>query len=553
MKALQFTPLVTAIGLSLCSTMSQAQLAQNLTVDLKSLSLGNAVTADPPGVYAVHFNPAGLAKIDGLQTDVQLFMGAFDVKRQISAPEGYNVFGYSDDPIVCNDEPTNPSSLCTDYKVSNSEVEYVSLYIPILKKMVDLGKGMPVGAPTAGFAYRPPGSKITYANAFYAPLAAGFGAEDGNPGNYMGQQVAMERFTYLSPSAAYQINDHLSVGASVGLSYQAIAMKMNMRTPNELVGVMRLIHEDVCAPFLENGNIVTDLLLFGICNAKSSIGPFDTLAQMQISMEQSLSPTYNLGVMWEPTENLGFGMVYQSSSKMQLKGKYSIKTGEGARELLSGLNSSVTGQILAAILGFPGAIPEFESGLISMPLEYPAHFQMGMKYKILPDVQVNFDVGWTDNKKWNEFLINFDRSIGALSIAKLLTNDITENSVRFPLGLQSSWSWGVGIQYDANDRLQLRLGYEPRPSAVPTNKRNTLIPINAGQIFGMGLTYRFDEDTDIDLTYAHMRSKDSIPANTSSFANQTGVNNLIYNPYAGLDIKTHTRINLLGMAYRTRW
>ena len=553
MKTLRLIPLAAAVGLSLYSSISYGQLAQNLAIDLKSLSLGNAVTADPPGVYAVHFNPAGLAKLDGLQTDVQFFMGAFDLKREISAPDGYNVFGYSDDPIVCNDAPNNPSSLCTDYKVSYSEVEYVSLYVPILKKMVDLGKGMPIGAPTAGFSYRAPGSKITYANAFYAPLAAGFGAEDGNPGNYMGQQVAMERFTYLSPSAAYQVNDNLSIGASVGLSYQAIAMKLDMRTPNELVGVMRLIHEDVCAPFLENGNIVTDLLLFGVCNARSSIGPFDTLAQMQIAVEQSVSPSYNLGVLWEPNEKLGFGMVYQSGSKMQLKGRYSMRTGEGARELLSGLNSSVTGQILSAILGFPGAIPEYESGIISMPLEYPAHFQMGVKYKVLPDLQVNVDLGWTDNEKWKEFLINFDRSIGALSIAKLLTNNVTSSSVIFPLGLQSSWSWGVGMQYDVNDRLQVRLGYEPRPSAVPMDKRNTLIPINGAQIFGTGLTYRFDADTEIDLTYAHLRSKDRIPANTSSFANQTGVNNLIYNPYAGLDIKTHTRVNLLGLAYRTRW
>lgn len=553
MRALRIKPLATALCLASLSTATFAQLAQNLAIDLKSLSMGNAVTADPPGVYAIHFNPAALTRVDGLQTDVQLFMGAFDVKRQISAPEGYNVFGYSDDPIVCRDEPSNPSSLCTDYKVSHSEVEYVSLYVPVLKKIVDLPKGAPVAAPTAGFAYRPPGSKITYANAIYAPLAAGFGAEDGNPGNFMGQQVAMERITYLSPSAAYKINDNLSVGASIGFSYQAIAMKMDMRTPNELVGVMRLIHEDVCAPFLENGNIVTDLLLFGICNAKTSIGPFDTLASMQISMEQSLSPSYNLGVLWEPTDELGFGMVYQSSSKMQLKGKYNLSTGAGARDLLAGLNSSVTGQILSAILGFPGYIPEHESGMISMPLEYPAHFQVGMKYKILPNLQVNFDVGWTDNEKWDKFAIQFDRQIGALSIAKLLSNNVTNNSVNFPLGLQSSWSWGVGIQYDATDRLQLRMGYEPRASAVPEDKRNTLIPINGAQLFGLGLTYRFDPDTDIDLTYAHLRSKDSIPANTSSFANQTGVGNIIYNPYAGLDIKTSTKVNLLGLAYRTRW
>ncbi|NEU36082.1 long-chain fatty acid ABC transporter, partial [bacterium LRH843] len=80
------------------------------------------------------------------------------------------------------------SDICTDFKGPvRGDVEYPSLYVPGLKKMVDLGKGMPVAAPTAGIAYNPPGSKMTFATAMYAPLIAGFGAEDGNPGNFMGQ------------------------------------------------------------------------------------------------------------------------------------------------------------------------------------------------------------------------------------------------------------------------------------------------------------------------------------------------------------------------------
>ncbi len=554
MNALRLTPLATALTLASLSSITYASLGQNLSVDIKALSMGNAVTADPPGVNSIHFNPAGLSKIDGLQTDVQGIIAQFDVGREWSAPEGYNVFGYSDDPLVCNDDPTNPSSLCTDYKGTvEGDVEYPSLYVPVLKKVVDLGKGMPVAAPTAGVAYRPPGSKVTYATAVYAPMIAGFGAEDGNPGNYMGQQVALERITYLSPSAAYKIDDNLSIGASIGMSYQAIALKTDMRTPNELIGVLRLIHEDVCAPFLENGNIVTDLLLFGMCNAEESLGPFDRLATLDVNMEQTLTPSYNLGVLWEPTDDFGFGLVYQSKSKMRLKGKYNIETGKGARDLVSALNSSVTGQILSAILGFPGYIPAQESGLVSMDLNYPQHIQAGIKYKIFPDLQVNFDVGWTDFKEWNELKLQFDRQLSALKIAKLLTNNITDTSVTFPLDFKSTWNFGIGIQYDANDRLQLRAGYEPRSSAIPDGKRNTMVPINNAQLFGLGLTYRFDPDTEIDLTMAHFRSKDKIPANTSDLANKTGVDNVVYNPYAGLNIKTDTKINILGIVYRTRW
>ena len=553
-KYLKLCPLTIAVFLAGVSNLANAQLGQDLSVDMRSLSLGNAVTADPPGISAVHFNPAALAKLDGLQTDVQGILANFAIKRDYSAPAGYNIFGYSDDPIVCNDGPEVDVGICTDFKGTVSgDVEYASLYVPILKKIVDLGPGFPVAAPTAGISYKPPGSKVTYATAIYAPLVAGFGAEDGNPSNYMGQQVDLERITYLSPSLGYQVNDNLYLGATFAMSYQAIAMKTDLRFPNEMIGVLRMVDEVVCGPFKDNGDIITDLLLFGMCNADEAMNPFSSFGKMEVALEQSLSPSYNLGVLWEPTDEFGLGLVYQSSAKMRLKGKYNIQNANAPRELIKGLNSSATGQILAAILGFPSYIAPSESGLLSMDLEYPAHFQAGIKYKILPDLQVNFDVGWTDFAAWDKFKFEFDRQINALKIAKLLSADVTDKSLSFPLGFQSSWNWGIGFEYSANDRLKLRAGYEPRTSAIPNDKRNTMVPINNAQLFGLGVGYRFDEDTDIDLSIAFLRSRDNIPAGSSSLANDTSINNLLYNPYAGLNVSTNTKVTILGLNYRTRW
>jgi len=248
------------------SASSYAQLAQNMSVDLRSLSLGNAVTADPPGINAIHFNPAGLTKINGLQLDIQLLMADFAIEADLSAPKDFEVFGYSDDPIVCTD-PVNDEPLCSEFKTAHTKVDGVALYLPVLDQIVKLPPG-PVSAPTAGIAYKPPGSKFTYANAFYAPMIAGYYRDQDDPGVYMGRKVALERITYLSPSVAYKINDELSVGLSVGMSYQAIALDTDFRAPNPLVGVFRLFDEEICGPFREEANLVTDLLLFGICNAK---------------------------------------------------------------------------------------------------------------------------------------------------------------------------------------------------------------------------------------------------------------------------------------------
>ena len=135
MKNIRLSPLLTGIILAGCSSYTFAQLGTNLSVDLRALSMGNAVTADPPGVNAIHFNPAALAKIEGLQTEQQIIVANFDIQREFTVPAGYNVFGYSDDPMVCNDGPEVSSDLCTDFKGPvKGDVEYVSLYVPILKK-----------------------------------------------------------------------------------------------------------------------------------------------------------------------------------------------------------------------------------------------------------------------------------------------------------------------------------------------------------------------------------------------------------------------------------
>ena len=210
---------------------------------------------------------------------------------------------------------------------------------------------------------------------------------------------------------------------------------------------------------------------------------------------------------------------------------------------------------MGAILGLPTYMPKQEQGLLSMNIEFPAHFQTGIKYKILPNVQINFDVGWTDFGQWKAFNFEFDREVQVLKIAKILVpnNAVTNTSLSFPLDFNTRWNWGVGMEYTHTSRLKFRLGFEPRDSAVPDNKRNILAPINTAKMYSTGLSYRFDRDTDINLTLMHMTSRDTVPAGSSTLLNQTGVTNLLYNPYAGLDAKTKAVINIMGLVYSTRW
>ena len=215
---------------------AHAQLATNVSIDLRALSMGNAVTADPPGISAIHYNPAGLAKLDGRRADYQFLTANFSLETQFTAPAGFGVFGYSDDPVVCSDAPRDGQDRCSSFKTGKSTVEGVSLYIPIMDEVVDLPPG-PLAAPLFAFSFKKPGSKFTFANAMYAPLAAGFYRAEDDPGNFLGKRVALERITLLSPSVGYQVNDEISVGMSVGLSYQAVALETGVVAAIQSVSV----------------------------------------------------------------------------------------------------------------------------------------------------------------------------------------------------------------------------------------------------------------------------------------------------------------------------
>jgi long-subunit fatty acid transport protein len=535
----------------LLSVQASAQLATNIAIDVKAMSMAHAVTADPPGIMAIHFNPAGLGKLRGRRMDLQFVGVDFALESEFTAPPDYNVFGFSDDPVVCTDAPNDGADFCREFRTSTSGVEGISLYVPILNDAVDLPPGPLIAGPLPSFAVRPPGSKFTFGTATYLPLAAGFYRRDDDPGNFLGKRVALERITYLSPSVGFQATETLYLGASIGLSYQAVLLETDFRAPNELLGFARLIDESICAPFKGESNFAIDIVLFGICRPEEGLGPFKNLASLEVAMDQRLSPSYNLGVLWEPSDSFAWGAVWHSEADVSMTGDFSVKYSNATRETINGIGGSPTGAIALAVLGIPSRVGEEETGLISMDLTMPAHFQTGIKVRPLERWQFNVDAVWVDYKQWDAFNFAFDKATAVTALARLFSPGSTPTSLAFPLGFQSTWNLAFGVQYDLTGRIQLRAGYEPRASAIPDDRRTPMVPINKARYYSLGLGYKWDKDTDIDLAIATLRSEDNIPAGTSCLANCTGIDNLVYNPYAGLDIKTSATINMVGLAFRT--
>ncbi|MBM7059387.1 outer membrane protein transport protein [Pseudomonas sp. UL073] len=526
---MRISPLARAVAGAavLWSGFSQAQMAQNLTIgNPKAMAMGNAITADYSGIDAVHYNPAALTKLKGRQTMVKFLTGVMDIRADFDAPPDYgsNFLGLDDDPIA------NRSSRTTA----------AAMYLPGLGGATEVPL---LFAPLAGLSINPPGSKFTFATDVYAPQALGYSRGDNDPARYQGKEVVLQRITYFSPSLGYQVNDELSVGLSIGFSHQAVALNQDFRAPGVLTGFTGMAQDALCTI---DGNPFE--ILLNICGG--DLGPFTDIANLDIDMQQSLSPTWNVGFLWEPVDWFAWGAVYQSEAKMHLQGKYRIDYSSDWQGFWQGLDSSLIGAIFSSIT--PDGVFDEEAGNVSMDLTYPAHFSTGIKLRPASRWQVNFDVKWTDYAAWKEFKLEFDRPLDVLKIASLFSPDnATATTITLDRDYESVWSWAVGVQYDVNDRLSLRAGFEPRPSAIPGNKADVLAPLGDAKLYGLGIGYRWDKDTLIDLGFNYLTSKQSIPARSSCNLNCSDIDSMVYNPYADLDVETSVKAYILALTYQT--
>ncbi|MDK2778899.1 MAG: outer membrane protein transport protein [Pseudomonadota bacterium] len=532
-----------------------AQLAQNLFLDTKAMSLGNAVTADPVGIMDIHFNPAGLTKLDGRQIQVQLMNILLSSEAKFSLPDDYNaddsgLLQIDQDPILDSNGEATSEATAAAYIPG---IGLVPMSLPLLT------------LPTGGISIQPPGSKFTFANAVYAPMAAGFAKADDDPGRYQAKQVALQRFTYLSPSFGYKVTDEFSIGASFLFSHQAVAVVQDLRAPNVLIGVLEEL-QDAFGCFNEDGSSSgNDPLAPIISLCGGNVGPYDDIGELSIVTEQSLSPSFNLGFLWEPYDWFAFGVGYQSEAVSQLKGTYRLEYTDEFSDFFRTFNSSIVGAIGGAIFSLPTGQRK-ESGHVSTELTYPQHFQAGIKLRFLDDYQLNVDAGWTDYDKWDELLFEFDRQVSFLGAAKTLAPElVTNTTLRQPLGYKSVWSFGFGFQYDLNSRVQLRLGYEPRKSSIPDDARSIQAPLGFARMYSVGMGYQWDLDTVVDLSLSFMQSKETILAdpqdaessgdyvNSSNALNRNCLTCTVTNPYPGLDVETKLTIGAAGISFRTKF
>lgn len=523
--------LVVSSSLLLVSNV-YAQLGQNLLIgNAKAIALGNAVTADPPGIDSIHFNPAGLTRYKGRQRQLKFIFGDASVKGEFRSNPAY-------------DQLLQDNNLSDPMANSSSDIDNFAVYLP--------GKGLtaiPVlAAPLAGLSYNPKDSPLTFATSVYAPLMLGFVRKDDDIGRFYGKQMGLSRITFFSPTVAWQFSESLSIGVGAGFSYFGVGLDLDYRAANQLIGTLKTVTDDVCHG-VDNGYIYEGVPI-NLCGG--DVSPFDKLFTLQVELEKTVSTTFNVGLLWEPFQWLHLGFVYQSEAKDRLKGDINVLVDENVVGLLNGIGES--NELLQSIIGVVGVLENggrIEStGFID--LEMPKHIAVGMSLQLLPRLKFNIDYKWTESSVWKEFNFRLDEELNVLILSQML-DGVEPDALVIPRGYVDASNWAFGLEYRYSDRLSYRLGYEPRNSGIPDDKLDFIIPLGDFDLYGAGFSYKLTSDAMLDVSLAYGKSDQFIPSGTSSNGNDLRLDNFVYNPSAGLDVRTTTVFTVFEISYQSQF
>lgn len=529
---------------------SYAVLTDSLTLgNAKALGLGNAVTADPPGIDSVHFNPAGLTRMKGRQSEIKLVSGTFSVNLDFGK-------GYTPTWTEKLQNAQNGASEDFTFDESNgktSETEGAALMLPVS----GLTKLPVLFAPLGGMSYTPPDSKLTFATNVYSPLMVGFSRADDDPGRFMGRALSFTLITYFSPSLAYQFSDNFSFGASINFNYAGVGIDLPFREPNLGLQWLDSLRRGSCIKDGQTPTSFVSLEDFIPCIPESeAVKLYDTLGILKFEVQKPLTLGVNVGALWKATPWWTLGTVYQSPIPMDMEGDYSWDQGKSLLNFFQKLDQNIPVDFTK--MGALSALVEPRTtGKAKVSMTMPDHFAIGSSLQVTPRWKLNTDLKFTRWSYWKDIPVKFSNPIGVIVIANVIQPEAAPapagKAISFPLGLQDTWNTAFGLEYQWNDQLALRVGYEDRPSSIPKEARSPLMPIGDAKLYSVGAEFTPNNTQTFNFAVANLRSTTFMPGNTSRLGNLEDYRIFVYNPYSGDDIKASLNVWMIEGSYRVAW
>lgn len=512
---------------------------EQIAVDARAISLANTCTADPPGLMSVHYNPAGLCLLDegktfgnGFGLPIIKRTGYFKTAKDFKGfmggywgPDPDKWPSYYDPKTDPNSDHGGPDPLDGKSGTNSSGRMYLPFYGPI-----DF-----LAAPTLGLASREKDSRWTFAYANYAPYGGGMAHRDkGDPYQFGCKSLYAQHLIYAAPTASYAVSDTLALGVSVGMAQRSMGLELDVRTPNELVAMTRVIGDatkDLEIPVVSEQTLPPPWLGGGL-------GPYEHNISITMNLRDDFVPSYNLGLLWRPLDWFSYGFCYQSESVGEISGKYIWEYSAQFQRQVKWNSLTPMTMESAGMLDLPINPVPYQSGTVTATQIFPARIQSGIMVRPLKKLKLLMDVHWANwAKAGKEDRFVFDQRIQILRIAKMLGYAHGAYTFVVDRNMKDTWHWSMGAEYEVNNKLTLRCGYEKRPTSLQKSHFDALYFIPDADFIGAGVGLKLPNGMNIDLGLGYLFANHFTIYNNES----TNLNSLDFtqmgNPFAGLDYR----------------
>ncbi|MEQ9824547.1 MAG: outer membrane protein transport protein [Puniceicoccaceae bacterium] len=250
----------------------------------------------------------------------------------------------------------------------------------------------------------------------------------------------------IQPTLAYRYKDWLSIG--VGLNYAHTSAELSNAVDMGLVFLNAIQSGRIPAAAVP-ASLIGDV--------QSNLGgvKYDGFSSIE---GDGGAWGYNVGLLFQPTEQTRIGLHYRSAINVDLEGDVTFEVGA-----------------LSSILG-----PNFPNQKGRVDLELPSisnlsvHHQLNAKWAIMADAQ------FTTWSSFESLVIEFEKATPPTSVV--------------PENWEDVWRFSAGVSFQATDALKLRAGVAWDESPVPSPAyRSPRIPDSDRTWISAGLGYAFSE------------------------------------------------------------
>jgi len=316
----------------------------------------------------------------------------------------------------------------------------------------------------AGYFTRQLGSKAAIGIGAFAPYGLTTEWPSTFQGRFLGYKTKLASF-YIQPTFAYQVASGFQIG--VGFDYVTASAKVQR-------------HIDASTVLIPGGGGAT-LALIGV-------PPGTDFADALFDVTGT-GWGGHIGVMWQASSKLSFGVRYMTHVKVNFTGNASFTAIQTGIALPAGNP-----------LGAPGGTPLQTALLASLPnqpastsITMPAQLVIGLAYAITPTFKVMADYQYTD---WTVFKsLDLTLKTSATTVSEYENYKAT-NALR------------AGLDWQATDGLALRAGFLTHKGASPDESVTPILP--EGQRFEgtVGAGIRLASMLRLDVAYQYVYQGD---------------------------------------------